>query len=90
MSRRVKPIRAKHSSVAAARKPKDPVEAYARDVCVSRIITGRLVWPACERHLCDLADGGDRGLRWDRKAAVRAIGFFPAVLRHSKGQFAAV
>jgi phage terminase large subunit-like protein len=74
--------------VAAARKPKDPVEAYARDVCASRIITGRLVRLACERHLRDLADGGNRGLHWDREAAVRAIGFFPAVLRHSKGQFA--
>jgi phage terminase large subunit-like protein len=74
--------------VAAARKPKDPVEAYAKDVCANRIITGRLVRLACERHLRDLGDGGERGLRWDREAAVRAIGFFPAVLRHSKGQFA--
>ena len=74
--------------MAAARKPKDPVEAYARDVCANRIITGRLVRLACERHLRDLGDGRDRGLQWDRKAAVRAIGFFPAVLRHSKGQFA--
>src|ERR1700722_13561959 len=87
-SRRARAIRAKRSSVAAARKPKDPVAAYARDVFTSRIITGRLVRLACESHLRDLADGGDRGLRWDREAAVRAIGFSPAVLRHSKGQFA--
>jgi phage terminase large subunit-like protein len=89
VTRRARRIQPKHSSVArTARKPKDPVEAYARDVCENRIVTGRLVRLACERHLRDLADGHERGLRWDRDAAERAIGFFPAVLRHSKGQFA--
>ena len=43
---------------------------------------------ACERHLRDLVDGPARGLRWDPATAQRALDFFPAVLRHSKGQYA--
>ena len=68
--------------------PTDPVEAYARAVAENQIVTGRLVRLACERHLRDLEDGPVRGLRWDRATAQRAIDFFPAVLRHSKGQYA--
>jgi len=68
--------------------PADPVEAYARAVVGNQIVTGRLVRLACERHLRDLVDGPARGLRWDRATAQRAIDFFPAVLRHSKGQYA--
>jgi phage terminase large subunit-like protein len=64
------------------------VEAYARAVTANEMVTGRLVRLACERHLRDLADGPARGLRWDRDAAQRAIDFFPAVLRHSKGRLA--
>lgn len=33
-------------------------------------------------------DGPARGLRWDRATAQRAIDFFPAVVRHTKGQHA--
>ena len=66
----------------------DPVEAYATAVVENRLVTGRLVRLACERHLRDLVEGPDRGLRWDRAAAQRALDFFPAVLRHSKGQLA--
>ena len=68
--------------------PSDPVEAYATAVVENRLVTGRLVRLACERHLRDLVEGPDRGLRWDRAAAQRALDFFPAVLRHSKGQLA--
>jgi phage terminase large subunit-like protein len=50
-----------------------------------RIIAGELVRKACERHLRDLADGPERGLRFDVKAADRAIAFFP-LLRHYKGE----
>ena len=78
----------------AGRKPPatkpdpDPVEAYARSVVDNKIVTGRLVRLACERHLRDLEDGAARGLRWDRATGQRALDFFPAVLRHSKGQHA--
>jgi phage terminase large subunit-like protein len=69
-------------------EPGDVVEAYALAVAGGTIVTGRLVRLACERHLRDLKVGSARGLRWDRVAAERAVAFFPAVLRHSKGQFA--
>jgi phage terminase large subunit-like protein len=72
----------------APKKPPDAVEAYARHVAAGEIVTGKLVRLACQRHLDDLATGAERGLSWDRVAADRAIAFFPAVLRHSKGAFA--
>lgn len=43
---------------------------------------------ACERHLRDLSDGHQRGIRWDLAAALRAINFFPDVLRLAEGEFA--
>jgi phage terminase large subunit-like protein len=78
--------------VARARKPPvepdDPVRAYALAVCRGELPTGKLVRLACERHLTDLEEGPGRGLVWDLPTAMRAIEFFPAVLRHSKGQYA--
>jgi len=74
--------------VARRKQPDDAVAAYAQAVVGNKFVTGRLVRLACERHLRDLADGPARGLRWDRETAQRAIDFFPAVLRHTKGQYA--
>lgn len=68
------------------RDPPDAVTQYALDVVAGRIVAGNLVRKACERHLADLADGHERGLHWDRKAAEEAIGFFP-LLRHYKGEW---
>jgi phage terminase large subunit-like protein len=69
-----------------ARKPsKDPATAYARDVVKGRIVAGKFVRLACERHLRDLEEGPARGLRWDSKSAARALGFFPAVLSITAG-----
>ena len=48
---------------------KDPVTQYARDVVDGKMVTGRLVRLACERHLRDLERGEDRGLYWDPEAA---------------------
>jgi phage terminase large subunit-like protein len=73
----------------ARRMPPEPPHAvtkYALDVTAGRIVTGKLVRQACERHLRDLAEGPRRGLIWDSAAADRAIGFFP-LLRHYKGQW---
>jgi phage terminase large subunit-like protein len=67
-------------------RPNDPVEAYARDVVDGKIVTGRLVRLACERHLWDLKTASMRGLRWDPGAAQHAIEFFK-FLRHSKGRW---
>jgi hypothetical protein len=48
-----------------------PVEAYARAVLAGGELAGELVRLACERHLRDLAEGGERGLVWDGAAAAR-------------------
>lgn len=52
-----------------------------------KIVTGRLVRLACERHLADLKTGGKRGLVWDGDAALHAIAFF-GHLRHSTSEWA--
>jgi len=69
------------------RPPADPVTQYALDVVAGRIVAGRYVRKACERHLSDLADGAQRGLAWHPELAAKAIAFFPAVLRHYKGEW---
>ncbi|MBM3940445.1 MAG: terminase large subunit [SAR202 cluster bacterium] len=51
----------------------DPTTAYARAVIDGRVLTGRLVRLACERHLNDLAHAHQRGLRFDPDLAQRAI-----------------
>jgi len=43
----------------------DPVTQYAQDVTSGKEIAGPLVRLACERHICDLADGPKRGLKWE-------------------------
>ena len=77
--------------MAAPRKrrppPACPVEDYARDVLAGRIVAGRLVQLACQRHLDDLERGGERGLIWDAAAAQHALTFF-SHLRHSVGEWA--
>lgn len=67
--------------------PADPVTAYAKDVRDGRVVAGKLVRLACERHLRDLETGAARGLVWDPAAALRAIEFF-GFLQHSKGEWA--
>ena len=49
----------------------DPVERYARDVLDNRIVAGRLVKLACQRHLDDRKHGHKRGLICD-PAEIRA------------------
>lgn len=76
----------RHSGGAAARAD-DPVTQYARDVLDGKVVAGRLVRLACERHLRDLETGEERGLFFDAQAACHAIEFF-RFLRHSKGEWA--
>jgi phage terminase large subunit-like protein len=71
--------------------PPDPVTQYALDVVAGRIVAGQLVRKACERHLRDLADGHERGLRWEWTntdpsvmSGKKAVEFF-GLLRHYKG-----
>lgn len=65
----------------------DPATAYARAVADGQIVAGPHVRASCARHLRDMDEGAARGLTWDVEAAERALGFFPAVLRLSEGQF---
>lgn len=67
--------------------PADRATAYAHDVVAGRIVAGRLVRLACQRHLDDIRHGPARGLRWDPEEAEKAIRFF-GQLRHYKGEWA--
>jgi len=71
----------------ARRKPKHPVTDYAEKVVSGKIIAGKLVRLACERHLDDLKSGKMQGLYFDEDAADHAIAFF-GFLKHSKGEWA--
>ena len=72
------------------RQPKcDPVTAYARSVVDGDpAATCELVKLACRRHLDDLVNATQRGLRWDPERAQCALDFFPTFLCHSKGEWA--
>jgi phage terminase large subunit-like protein len=63
----------------------DPVRQYAEDVVAGRVVTGRLVRLAAERHLKDLADGASRGLRFDHAEAAAALAFWQ-LCPHLKGR----
>lgn len=62
--------------------PLDPVSQYARDVLDKRIVAGRAVRLACQRHFDDLARQRTRDFPyyWDPKAAQRIIDFYPTFL----------
>ena len=64
-----------------------PVKRYALDVTEGRILTNKWVRLACKRHLEDLVLGPSRGLEFDKKAADRAIEFFPMFLKFYEGAF---
>lgn len=65
----------------------DRATAYAQAVISGDIVAGPHVRNACQRHIDDLANAGERGLWFDHDAADRAFGFFEDVLKLSEGQF---
>lgn len=65
----------------------DPVTAYAQGVLDGEIVAGRLVRLACARHMRDLVEGRERGLRWRPDQAEFVFGFFSKLLRHYDGKF---
>lgn len=67
--------------------PAHPVTQYAQDVLAGRILAGRAVRLACQRHLDDLEHGAERGLWFDEAAADRVVTFF-SHLRLSEGEHA--
>jgi len=58
----------------------DQVTAYATAVQAGRIVAGRLVRLACQRHLADLAHAAARDLVWRADLAERGIEFFAEIL----------
>lgn len=65
----------------------DPASAYANLVTAGAIVAGPHVRNACRRQLEDLKKAPARGFTWDLGAALRAVFFFPVVLRLNGGQF---
>lgn len=59
----------------------DPTTAYARGVVAGSTLAGPDIRAACKRHLRDLKDGKKRGLRFNRTAALKALEFFPDLLK---------
>ena len=51
----------------------DPVRAYAQAVVRGKVVAGKLVRQACQRHLDDLRTAKARGLIWDLAEAQRVI-----------------
>lgn len=69
------------------RSSTDPVTAYAKAVVKGKKVAGPHVRDACKRHLDDMEHGAERGLRFDKAAALRAIDYFRHVLRLNGGEF---
>lgn len=64
----------------------DPVTDYARAVVAGDVVAGPFVRAACRRHLADLEDGPERGLRWAPELAQYYIGV-ARFMRHSKAEW---
>lgn len=60
--------------------PLDPVTAYATAIVKRKIVAGRLVIQACQRHLEDLKKQKAKGLVWNPGDAQAVIDFFAEVL----------
>lgn len=65
----------------------DPATCYAEDVASGKILAGRLVRQAGERHLRDLEFGPKRGLVWDVDTASHLYDYFRVVLRLNGGEW---
>lgn len=64
-----------------------PAHRYAVDVLSGKVVANRWVRLACQRYMDDLADGHNRGLRFDVADAEHSIRFF-GLLKQSIGHFA--
>src|SRR6266404_6156106 len=58
----------------------DPVTAYATDVVAGKIVAGKPVRQACQRHLTDVATAAERRLQWVPERATHALEFFKELL----------
>lgn len=67
--------------------PEQRVQEYIDGVLSGDIVAGRLITLAVQRHVKDLETAHERGFKFDRDIATRACAFFPAVCRHSLGEW---
>lgn len=65
----------------------DPITQYALDVVEGRIVAGRLVKGACQRHLNDLQIAEQRGWVWRPDVGMRPADFAATFCVHSKGEW---
>lgn len=72
--------------IAHANPLNDAME-YCRAVADGSIVAGHWQRLACQRHLDDLKNAGDRGFYFDYDEALRSLEFFPRILRHSLGEY---
>lgn len=81
-----KPVR-KRRKAPTPQAPLDPVSQYARDVLDGRLLAGRAVRLACERHFRDLAHQNTEEFPFyfDEAAANHIIAFFPTFLTLETG-----
>jgi phage terminase large subunit-like protein len=61
-------------------------DQYVADVLNGRVAACKLARQACERHVKDLVDGAERGLRFDPDAAEKVIAFC-SLLKHTKAEW---
>ena len=64
-----------------------PAEQYAQQVLTGEVLVCEFVTLAVKRYYNDLENALDKGWYFDRKAAIRAIGFIEK-LKHTKGKWA--
>ncbi len=76
--------------MAAARSAPDDsaAERYVADVTSGKVVVGRLVRLAVDRHVRDLEQAEAKGLRFNRVRAQRACWWIENKLRFSKGEWA--
>jgi phage terminase large subunit-like protein len=68
-------------------KTNDRATRYALNVISGQILAGPFVKGACQRHLNDLLNAGERGFYYDEHAASEAIAFFETILCLNGGQY---
>jgi len=68
------------SSRSSKKTVKDDASAYAIDVLEGRVLAGKPVRQACERHVQDWNSQKETGLKWRADLAQEAIEFFEEVL----------
>lgn len=66
---------------------KQEVERYIHGVLLGKIVAGKLVKAACQRHRDDLKNAPRKGIYFDEAEANRAIDF-ARLLKHSTGEWA--